>query len=307
MTLAVTHSTVATLPDEPGAEVNAAEWNANHALAGRADADQIPQGSALSVLGVAGNATADQASIAAATDKQVMRRSGTTIGWGAIDLASSDAVSGVLPLANGGSTGTNTGDQTSIVGISGTIAQFNTALSDGDFATGGGTATGSNTGDNATNTQYSGLAASKQDTLVSGTNIKTINGSSVLGSGDLVVSGSGTRTIGMTFDGGGSPPMVGAVGYVVAQFSGTIDQWSIIADASGSAVVDVWKAAGAIPTVANTIAGSEKPTLSATQLNSDTSLSSWTTAVTVGDVFGFNIDSVTTCTRLTVEVRVQAS
>lgn len=54
-----------------------------------------------------------------------------------------------------------------------------------------GNTSGTNTGDNATNSQYSGLAASKQDTLVSGTNIKTINGSSVLGSGDLVVSGSG--------------------------------------------------------------------------------------------------------------------
>lgn len=34
-----------------------------------------------------------------------------------------------------------------------------------------------------------GNIANKQDTLVSGTNIKTINGSSVLGSGDLVISG----------------------------------------------------------------------------------------------------------------------
>jgi hypothetical protein len=33
--------------------------------------------------------------------------------------------------------------------------------------------------------------ASKQDTLVSGTNIKTVNGNSLLGSGDLTVSGSG--------------------------------------------------------------------------------------------------------------------
>lgn len=33
--------------------------------------------------------------------------------------------------------------------------------------------------------------SAKQDTLVSGTNIKTINGSSILGSGDLTVSGSG--------------------------------------------------------------------------------------------------------------------
>lgn len=46
-----------------------------------------------------------------------------------------------------GLTGTNSGDQASIVGITGTIAQFNTAITDGDMATGGGTATGSNTGD----------------------------------------------------------------------------------------------------------------------------------------------------------------
>ena len=31
----------------------------------------------------------------------------------------------------------------------------------------------------------------KQDTLVSGTNIKTINGGSVLGSGDITISGGG--------------------------------------------------------------------------------------------------------------------
>jgi len=44
---------------------------------------------------------------------------------------------------------------------------------------------GTNTGDNATNSQYSGLAASKQDTLVSATNIKTIEGQSLLGSGNI--------------------------------------------------------------------------------------------------------------------------
>jgi hypothetical protein len=47
---------------------------------------------------------------------------------------------------------------------------------------------GTNSGDNAVNSLYSGLAASKQDALVSGTNIKTINGSSILGSGNLTIS-----------------------------------------------------------------------------------------------------------------------
>ena len=46
------------------------------------------------------------------------------------------------------------------------------------------------------------ILASKQDTLVSGTNIKTINGSSVLGSGNLVVTGGATTQIGSQIGGG---------------------------------------------------------------------------------------------------------
>jgi nitrogen fixation protein len=49
------------------------------------------------------------------------------------------------------------------------------------------TLSGNNTGDNATNTQYSGLATSKQDTLVSTVNIKSINGNTLVGAGDLVI------------------------------------------------------------------------------------------------------------------------
>ena len=66
-----------------------------------------------------------------------------------------------------------------------------------------GNTSGTNTGDNATNSQYSGLATSKQDTLVSGTNIKTINSTSLLGSGDVtvqatLVSGTNIKTINST-------------------------------------------------------------------------------------------------------------
>jgi hypothetical protein len=62
----------------------------------------LAQGSALSILGVTGNATADVASIAAGTDHQVLRRSGTALSFGAINLAQSAAVTGILPTANGG-------------------------------------------------------------------------------------------------------------------------------------------------------------------------------------------------------------
>mgnify|MGYP003419501048 CR=1 FL=1 len=129
----------------------------------------------------------------------------------------------------------------------------------------------------------------------------------------LPIGGSGStgvtprRVVGVTFDGQGSTPTVGSVGYAVVPFSGTIDQWHVVANASGSAVVDVWKAASTIPINADSIAGTEKPTLSAAQIASDTALSSWTTAVTAGDVFGFELESVATCTRLTVEVRISES
>jgi hypothetical protein len=57
-----------------------------------------------------------------------------------------------------------------------------------------GNTSGTNTGDNATNSQYSGLATSKQDTLVSGTNIKTVNSTSLLGSGNVAVEPTITAT-----------------------------------------------------------------------------------------------------------------
>jgi hypothetical protein len=65
-----------------------------------------------------------------------------------------------------------------------------------------GNTSGTNTGDNATNSQYSGLAASKQDTLVSGTNIKTLEGLSLLGSGniDLVKGDVGLGNVDNTSD-----------------------------------------------------------------------------------------------------------
>ena len=67
----------------------------------------LAQGSALSVLGVTGNATADNASIAAASDHQVMRRSGTSVAFGAVNLAQAAAITGTLPIANGGTGSTS--------------------------------------------------------------------------------------------------------------------------------------------------------------------------------------------------------
>lgn len=58
------------------------------------------QSAGLSVIGTAGNSTANVADITAGTDNQVFRRSGTTLGFGAVNLASSNAVTGNLPVTN---------------------------------------------------------------------------------------------------------------------------------------------------------------------------------------------------------------
>lgn len=64
------------------------------------DVQLISGGAALSVLGRAANSTGDRADIAAASDNQVLRRSGTALAFGAVNLASSAAVTGTLPAAN---------------------------------------------------------------------------------------------------------------------------------------------------------------------------------------------------------------
>jgi len=111
-----------------------------------------------------------------------------------------------------------------------------------------------------------------------------------------------TGTIGITIDGGGSAITTGVKGYIVVPNSRTITGWYVVGAPSGSIVVDVWRANASIPTVANTIAGSEKPTLSSSQYNSDLSLSTWTTALVANDVIVFNVDSATTITKATIVI-----
>lgn len=117
------------------------------------------------------------------------------------------------------------------------------------------------------------------------------------------------RSITLTLDGGGSVITTGIKADVRIPYSGTITGWEIVANASGSIVIDVWKDtyANFPPTVADTIAGTEKPTLSSATKSQDTSLSTWTTSVTAGDWIRFNVDSVSTVTRVHLSIQIEAS
>jgi len=110
----------------------------------------------------------------------------------------------------------------------------------------------------------------------------------IAGTGGGGAAGSDKGSFGASID----IASVGTAGYITIPYNGTITGWQVIGNVSGTCVFDVWKtAAGIIPTVANTIAGTEKPTLTAQQINSDLALTSWTTAVTAGDIVGIVLDS----------------
>lgn len=84
----------------------------------------------------------------------------------------------------------------------------------------------------------------------------------------------------------------------------TVDGWDITGNASGSAVVDVWSDTytNFPPTVADTIAGSELPTLSAARKNQDTTLSTWTTSLVRGRYLMFHVNSVSGIATLQVVI-----
>lgn len=115
----------------------------------------------------------------------------------------------------------------------------------------------------------------------------------------------GTDEVSIQFviDGGGVAITTGQKGHTFAPVAFVPTGWQIIADQSGSIVVDVWSAAYAtIPTVAHTIAGTEKPTLASAQINQDLALTSWAASLAKGDPIAWNVDSITTCQRVTVNI-----
>jgi len=121
---------------------------------------------------------------------------------------------------------------------------------------------------------------------------------------DTFASTGHTHVGGITFvmDGGGSVISTGQKGYLISPYTGIITGWTIIADSVGSIVIDVWKDtyANYPPTIADTISGSEKPTLSSANKNTDSNLTTWTTSFSAGDIFTINVDSVSTVTKVTL-------
>jgi len=115
-----------------------------------------------------------------------------------------------------------------------------------------------------------------------------------------------TRTIAFIIDGGGSEIADGVAGDIQIPFACTIAAVHLLADQTGSIVVDIWKDSYANfpPTDADTITSATPPTISSAVKAEDTSLSGWTTSIAAGDILSFNVDSCTTIERCTVSLTV---
>lgn len=137
-------------------------------------------------------------------------------------------------------------------------------------------------------------------TLISGHCLSIDANGNAIDAGSACSSGSAQlHAINFVVDGGGAVVATGDTKtYLTVDYACTINKATISADQSGSVTVDVWKASAAIPTSANKISASAPVTLSSAQLNQNSPLTGWTTAVSVGDVFGFSVATSATVTRV---------
>lgn len=89
---------------------------------------------------------------------------------------------------------------------------------------------------------------------------------------------------------------------IVVPFACTITGVTLLADAAGDIVIDIWKDtyANFPPVNGDSITASAPPTLSSAAKSQDTTLTGWTTSLAAGDILRFNVDSAATVARVTL-------
>lgn len=120
---------------------------------------------------------------------------------------------------------------------------------------------------------------------------------------DAVLSAASVGTFGITINNSNAEITTGIKNYIIIPYDCTITGYNIIADVVGDCVIDVWKNT-TIPTVLDTITGSQKPALVAQITNSDLSLNTWTVSVNAGDIIAFAVESANTIKKITLTISV---
>jgi len=152
-------------------------------------------------------------------------------------------------------------------------------------------------------------------TTVEGAVATTINDNSI--QSNMYIDGSidpehlaattATRSIQFVIDGGGSVITTGVKGFLEIPFACTINRVTLLADQSGSIVIDIFKDtyANFPPVVGDSITAAAKPTITTSNKSQDATLTGWTTSIAAGDILAFNVDSVGTHERVTLSLRVE--
>lgn len=136
-------------------------------------------------------------------------------------------------------------------------------------------------------------------TIYSGTtDLSTIINSIGGGSGGSVSENIKHTSFGITVDGSGDVISTGSKGYTVIPFSGTVTDWYVVSDISGTTQFDLKRNSVSI------IGAGNKPLLSSAQRN-NAAVASWTsTAIGVNDEIEFVVESGTTLTRVNLIIKI---
>lgn len=114
-----------------------------------------------------------------------------------------------------------------------------------------------------------------------------------------------------TFQGGGGLPLTGTYPPIIVPDWLFVYEWVILSEISGSCVIDVWKKPytewtgplGTPPTVANSITGTDKPTLTSAYGSSSKALTGWTTQINQNDALVLNLESIALALKPTLILR----
>ena len=111
----------------------------------------------------------------------------------------------------------------------------------------------------------------------------------------------------LIIDGSGAELTTGIKADIEVPFGCEIQRVTLLADQSGSVVVDIWKDSYANypPTDADSITASAVPTITTALKSQDSTLTGWNTSIAAGDTLRFNVDSVTTIQRVLVSLWVK--
>lgn len=128
---------------------------------------------------------------------------------------------------------------------------------------------------------------------------------------EALTTGVNDGNIIVEIDGQGAVPVTGQQKkFRVMPYAGTIESVTLLGDAVGSAVVDIWKttytlfATGVHPVNGDSITASAPPTLSSEDKSVDSALVGWATTFAKGDILDFNLDSASTLTKITLEIKI---